>query len=57
MGQTGHTFNIRYNDHVSAIKSNKSTSRSAEHVLDNRHFYGTVHDTVEIVLMTKEGNT
>jgi hypothetical protein len=43
--QTGHTFKTRYNKHINAIKSNKSTLKYAQHILDNQHSYGTTHDT------------
>jgi hypothetical protein len=55
IGQTGRTFKTRYNEHINAIKSNKLTSRYAQHILDNQHSYGTIHDTMDILRITKEG--
>jgi hypothetical protein len=53
--QIGHTFKTRYNEHINAIKSNKSTSRYAQHIFDNQHSYGTIHDTMDIIRTTKKG--
>jgi hypothetical protein len=55
ISQTGRTFKTRYNEHINAIKSNKSTSRYAQHILDNQHSYGTIHDTMDIIRKTKKG--
>jgi hypothetical protein len=55
IGQTGRTFKTRYNEHIDAIKSNKSTSKYAEHILDNQHSYWTIHDTMDIPCVTKKG--
>jgi hypothetical protein len=55
IGQTGRTFKIRYNEHINAIKSNKSTSKYVQHILDNQNSYGTIHDTMDILSMTKKG--
>jgi hypothetical protein len=54
MGHTGRTFKIRYNEHIKAIKSNKSTSKYAEHTLDNGHTYGTTQDTIDTLRITKK---
>jgi hypothetical protein len=40
---------------MNAIKSNKSTSKYVQHILDNRHSYGTIHDTMDILRITKKG--
>jgi hypothetical protein len=54
LGQTDRTFKTRYNEHINAIKSNKSTSRYAQHILDNRYSYGTIYDTMDILWTTRE---
>jgi hypothetical protein len=57
IGQTSHTFKTRYNEHINVIKSNKSTSKYAHHILDNQHSYGTIHDTMDILRKQERDNT
>ena len=37
IGQTGRNFNIRYKEHMSAYKNNKSNSNVAKHLITNKH--------------------
>jgi len=37
IGQTGRNFNIRYKEHMSAYKNNKSNSNVAKHLINNNH--------------------
>jgi hypothetical protein len=55
VGQTSLTFKTRFNEHIDVIKSNKSTSKHAKHILDNQHSYGTIHDNMDILRITKKG--
>jgi hypothetical protein len=54
-GQTCRAFRTGYIEHINGIRSNKSTSRYAQHILDNQHSYGTIHDTMDIIRKTKKG--
>jgi Fe-S cluster assembly scaffold protein SufB len=53
ISKTGRTFKTGYNKHINATKSNKSTSKYAQHILDHQHSYGTVHDTMDILSVKK----
>jgi hypothetical protein len=55
IGQTDRTFKTRYNEHINAIKSNKSTKKSAQHLLDNQHSYGTVTRLYGYTTCNKKG--
>jgi hypothetical protein len=45
IGQTGRTFNIRYNEHIHAIRKNNSNSGYSNHILNTWHTDGTVTDS------------
>jgi hypothetical protein len=47
--QTERTFNIRYKEHIQAIRNNNSNSGYSNHILNTGHTYGTITDTVDIV--------
>jgi hypothetical protein len=49
IGQTGITFNLRYKEHIQAIRSNCSKSGYSNHILNTGHTYGTITDTVDVV--------
>jgi hypothetical protein len=55
VGQTGRNFQVRYKEHIQAIKSNNSTSRYAQHILESQHAYGPITDTMEILHLNKKG--
>lgn len=48
IGQTGQTFHIT-KELVQAVRSNNSNSGYSNHILNTRHTYGTVTDTVDII--------
>jgi hypothetical protein len=54
IGQTGRNFRTPYKEHIRAIHSNKTTSRYAQHILDTRHTYGTIEDTLDILHFEKK---
>jgi hypothetical protein len=56
IGQTGRTFKVRYRDHIQAIRTNKRTSKYAQHILDTGHAYGTIEETMDIIQTTKKGH-
>jgi hypothetical protein len=41
-GQTGRTFETRFQEHVRDIKNNEPNSKFAQHILDTTHEYGTM---------------
>jgi hypothetical protein len=49
IGQTGYKFKTRYNEYVKVNRSNKSNSKYAQHVLENKHTYGPIQDRMEIL--------
>jgi hypothetical protein len=54
-GKKGRTFNIRYKEHIQAIRKNSSNSGYSNHILNTGHTYGTITDTMEIVKTGKKG--
>jgi hypothetical protein len=49
IGQTGRTFNLRYNEHIQAIRSNCSKFGYSNHILNTGHTYGTITDTMDVI--------
>jgi hypothetical protein len=47
VGQMERTFETRYKEHVQATKTNNNFSKYAQHLLDNRHSYGPVENTIK----------
>jgi hypothetical protein len=41
----GRTFNIRYKEHIQAIRNNNSNSGYSNHIPNTGHTYGTITDT------------
>jgi hypothetical protein len=55
IGQTGRPFKIRFKEHIRAIKHNPDASTYAQHITNNRHTYGSIHDTMDILKITQKG--
>jgi hypothetical protein len=55
-GQTGRTFNIKYKEHIHAIRNNNTNTGYSKHILDTGHTYGTINDTMYIVKKGTKGN-
>jgi hypothetical protein len=55
IGQTGKTFDIRYKEHIHAIRNNIGNSGYSNHILDTGHTYGTTADTMEIIRTGRKG--
>jgi hypothetical protein len=51
-GQTGRRFNIRHKEHIHDSRSNNSNSGYSNHILKTGHAYGTMTDTVDIIIST-----
>jgi hypothetical protein len=55
IGQTGRTFNIRYKEHIHAIRNNNNNSVYSNHILNTGHTYGTIKDTMDIIRKGEKG--
>jgi hypothetical protein len=55
IGQTGRNFKTRYKEHIHAIRTNKTTSKYAQHILETGHTYGTIENTLNILHCEKKG--
>jgi hypothetical protein len=53
--QMGRNFQARYKEHIQAIRSNNSTSKYAQHILESQHTCGPITDTTEILHLDKKG--
>jgi hypothetical protein len=56
IGQTGRTFKDQYREYIQAVRTNKHTSKYAQHILDTGHAYGTIEETMDIIQTTKKGH-
>ena len=48
VGQTSRNPKTRYNEHIRFIKSNNPQSAYAQHILNNRHEYGTMDNLMTL---------
>lgn len=55
IGKTGCTFKTCYKVQVQAIRTNKSISNCAQHILDNKHLYRSVGNTMKILHLATKG--
>jgi hypothetical protein len=55
-GQTGRTFNIRYKEHIQAIRNNNDNSTYSNHTLSTGHTYRTITDTMDFIRLGRKGN-
>jgi hypothetical protein len=55
IGQTGRAMNIRHKEHIRYIRTNYPMSAYAEHILQNRHEYGTATDTLQLLQECQKG--
>jgi len=49
IGQTNRNITVRYNEHTRYKKSNKPQSAYTEHILKNRHEYGSLQNTTRLI--------
>jgi len=49
IGQTSRELKQRYQEHTRYIRNNNPQSAFALHILDNKHEYGTIEETMELV--------
>jgi hypothetical protein len=55
MGQSGRSITIRHKEHIRYIRTNNPTSAYAMHILNNRHEYGTVDETLKLLQPCTKG--
>jgi hypothetical protein len=55
IGQTGRTLNIRYKEHIHAIRSNNSNSGYSNCILNTGRTYRTITDIMDIMKTGKKG--
>jgi len=49
VGQLGRSINVRHTEHIRYIRTNNPLSTYALHILQNRHEYGTIADTLQLL--------
>jgi hypothetical protein len=55
VGQTGRSLEIRHKEHTRYIKTNNPVSAYALHILNNKHGYGNIKQTIEILKLCNKG--
>jgi hypothetical protein len=55
IGQTGRTFNIRYKEHIQAIRSNHNSTGNASRILNTGHAYGSITDAMGVIHTGRKG--
>jgi hypothetical protein len=55
VGQSGRPITTRHKEHIRYIRSNNTTSAYAAHILNNRHKYGTVENTLKLIHPCRKG--
>jgi hypothetical protein len=55
IGQTGRKFNTIYKEHIHDIRHNSSSTGYSEHILNTEHAYGTMENTMDIIVTNKKG--
>ena len=49
VGQTSRNLKTRFQEHIRYIKNNNLQSAYAQHILQNRHEYGTIAETMTLI--------
>ena len=55
IGQTGISFEKRFQEHLRDYKSRHGNSKFAQHLLDNKHSTGPMQDVMKILHINKKG--
>jgi len=55
VGQSRRSINVRRKEHVRYIRTNNPLSAYALHILRNRHEYGTIADTLQLLKTCQKG--
>jgi hypothetical protein len=45
---------MQYKEHIRNNKNNRDNTGYTEHILNTRHSYGTIQDTMEIITIKKD---
>jgi hypothetical protein len=53
-GQTGRSFKVRFQEHLSDFKYGNGRSRFAQHLLENGHSIGPMEEIMETVHITNK---
>ena len=53
--QSGRSINVRHKEHIRYIRTNNPLSAYALHILQNRHEYGTISDTLQPLKTCQKG--
>jgi hypothetical protein len=56
IGQTGRTSKARFKEHIQDIRTNKSNTKFAQHILNIEHTYNTIDQTMKILNIKKKGH-
>jgi hypothetical protein len=56
IGQTKLSLKLRYQEHIQYIRNNNPQSAYALHILNNRHEYGPMHNTMGTFKTDKKTN-
>jgi len=54
-GQSGRSINVRHKEHIRYVRTNNPLSAYALHVLQNRHEYGKIEDTFQLLKTCRKG--
>ena len=55
VGQSGISLNIRHKEHIRCIRTNNPLSAYALHILQNRHEYVSIADTLQLLKTCSKG--
>ena len=55
VGQSGRSIKVRHKEHIRYIRTNNRLSAYAVHILQNRHEYGTMEDTLQLLKTCRKG--
>jgi hypothetical protein len=55
VGQTGRKLEVRYKEHIRYIKNNNEQSAYATHILQNRHEFGPINETMKLLHKATKG--
>jgi len=56
VGQTGRSFQVRFNEDKNAFKTNSHTSNFAKHLNELAHSFGSIHTTMQILQRQNKGS-
>ena len=54
VGQTERSFLVRYSEHKQAFRNNSHASKVAQHLVEQAHSFGTIHNTMQVLHYQKK---